>query len=41
LSALINDLKLNDGADAGAKEFLNQALDSLSLNKREKAVLDV
>jgi len=41
LSALVNELKLNEGADAGAKEFLSQTLDSLSLNKREKAVLDV
>jgi len=37
----LEDLKHHDGSDAGVKEFLQQAIDSLGLNKRDKAVLDV
>jgi len=41
LKLLLTGLKDLDGADSGVKEFLQQAIDSLDLNKKEKAVLDV
>lgn len=41
LRLVLSGLKDHEGADAGVKEFLQQAVDSLNLNKKEKAVLDV
>jgi hypothetical protein len=41
LQAVLQEIKEVDGADAGVKEFVQQAIDALNLAKKDKAVLDL